>query len=83
MSMCDEAVVQKPQQLAVLLTTGRQDGQDALGEATARSRIRAITQLAPDHPMPKRSFGFVVGRLDVGVMGKRPQYLRMSQQATT
>src|SRR5436853_7165030 len=55
---------QEVQQRSALLPTGRYDGQQPLGEPTARFAVRPKAALAPQHGRAQRPLRHVVRRLD-------------------
>ena len=56
-----------------LAAAGFDDGQQTLDEPTAGRRLRAERELSPDHRVPQRLLGGVVGRLDAFDLDESPQ----------
>lgn len=59
--MSGEGVSQEGKGITVLVLEAGDDGEDALGEATAAFTVSARAELAPDHRPPERALGEVVG----------------------
>ena len=59
--------------VALLLAQGIPHREQALYEAAAFGTVGAEAGMTPQHAMAKRSFGFVVGRLDAGPAYEGPQ----------
>jgi hypothetical protein len=74
---------QEIEDIVTLLTRGGNHRQEPLDQATAPFRSGAIAQLAPDDPVTQGTLDGIVGRVNVGVTGKRPQHQLVAQQAPT
>lgn len=69
--------------MALLLTAGRADAQDALHETAAGVALRAETTLAPQHRAAQRPFGRIVGRFETRFTHERPQRVFVGEQLRT
>ena len=61
------------EEVALLLAQGIPHREQAFHEAAALGTVGTQAGLTPQHPVPKGSFGLVVGRLDAFVVGEGPQ----------
>ena len=73
MAVREDCLPEVVKRVTFLLAAGFGDGQDALNKATARLRLSAVGDTAPDHGCAQSAFGAVVSRLNARMRGECPQ----------